>query len=60
MNSRKGYLGVAKRVFRYLKGTIQMGFFFGQVSAIEQLLQNLPSYNLIGYIDSKFGGDLKD
>ncbi len=56
---RKGHLQVAKRVVRYLKGTIEMGLIFGQETA-NCHLREAPPYGLIGYADSNFAGDLEN
>ncbi len=57
---RKGHLRAAKRVVRYLKGTMQMGLIFGRASANGQLPQDPPPYVLVGYADSNFAGDPED
>lgn len=51
---RKGRLKAAKRVVRYLKGTMQMGLMFGRTTI------NPPPYGLTGYADSNFAGDPAD
>ena len=51
---RKGHLKAAKRVVRYLKGTMQMGLMFGRTPT------NPPPYGLTGYADSNFAGDPAD
>lgn len=56
---RKGYLQVAKRVVRYLKGTMDMGLIFSQEIA-NCLPRKPPSYSLVDYADSNCAGDLED
>ena len=56
---RKGHLRAAKRVVRYLKGTIEMGLTFGQESGERPPRDPLP-YGLVGYADSNFAGDPED
>ncbi len=50
---------VAKRVVRYLKGTMNMGLIYGQEIA-NCLPREPPPYDLVGYADSNFTGDLED
>lgn len=59
VNPRSGHLQVAKRVVRYLKGTMNIGLIFGQ-ETINHLPKESLSYGLIRYIDSNFAGDLED
>lgn len=54
---RKGHLRVARRVVRYLKGTMEMGLTFGRGAANPR---RPPPYGLIGYGDSNFAGDPED
>ncbi len=56
---RKGHLQPAKRVVKYLKGTMDMGLIFGQEIA-NRLPREPPPYGLVGYVDSNFAGDPKD
>lgn len=58
-NPRKGYLRAAKRVVRYLKGTMHMGLVFGRESN-NRLPRNPPPYGLTGYADSNFAEDPED
>ena len=51
---RKGHLKAAKKVVRYMNGTMQMKLMFGQT------LTNPPPYSLTGYADSNFAGDPAD
>lgn len=54
---RKGHLRAAKRVVRYLKGTMQMGLIFGRESCLPK---DPPPYDLKGYANSNFAGDPED
>ena len=56
---RKGHLRAAKRVVRYLKGTMEMGMIFGRESTNRQP-RDPPPYGLEGYADSNFAGDPED
>ena len=58
-DSKKRHLRAAKRVVRYLKGTIKMGLIFGRESA-ERLPRDPLPYGLVGYADSNFAGDPED
>ena len=58
-NPRKGHFRAAKRVVRYLKGTIEMGLIFGRESA-ERSPRDPSPYGLVGYADSNFAGDPED
>lgn len=51
---RKGHLKAAKRVVRYLKGTIQMRLMYGRTP------NNPFLYGLTGYADNNFAGDPAD
>ena len=42
------HLKVAKRILRYLKGTIELGLFYS----------SSDDFNLVGYCDSDYAGDL--
>lgn len=53
---RKGHLRAAKRVVRYLKGTMDMGLTFGRGTNP----RDPPPYGLVGYADSNFAGDSED
>lgn len=56
---RKGHLRAAKRVVRYLKGTIHLELVYGQNPDGSYPTTPAP-YGLIGYGDSNFAGDLED
>lgn len=56
---RKGHLRAAKRVIRYLKGTIYLKLVYGQRS--NRSSPTIPApYNLIGYNGSNFAADSED
>ncbi len=58
-DSKKDHLRAAKRVVRYLEGTMQLGLLYGRTS--DGRSPTLPPpYGLIGYADSNFAGDPKD
>lgn len=59
-NPRKSHLWVLKRVVRYLKKTMQMGFIFDRANATRRLPQDLPLYGLVGYVNNNFTRDLED
>ena len=44
------HLKVAKRILRYLKGTIELGLFYS----------SSDDFNLVGYCDSDYAGDVDD
>ena len=52
---RRGHFRAAKRVVRYLKGTMNLGLVYGRTTA-----RDSPPYGLIGYADSNFAGDPED
>ncbi len=56
---RKRHLRAAKRVVRYLKGTMNMGLVFGRETA-NRLPKKPPLYGLLGYANSNFAGDSED
>ena len=56
---RKGHLRAAKRVVRYLKGTIHLELAYGQRPDGSSPIIPAP-YGLIGYGDSNFAGDRED
>lgn len=56
---RKGHLRAAKRVVRYLKGTIHLELVYGQRPDGSSPTVPAP-YGLIGYGDSNFAGDPED
>lgn len=56
---RKGHLRAAKRVVRYLKGTIQLELVYGQRPDRCSPIDPAP-YGLIRYGDSNFAGDSED
>ena len=56
---KKGHLRVAKRVVRYLKGTMQLGLVYGRTSDGKSPTLP-PPYGLIGYADNNFASDPKD
>ncbi len=58
-NLRESHLREAKRVIRYLKGTMQLGLVYGRTSDGRSIILP-PPYGLIGYADSNFTGDPKD
>ncbi len=51
---QRGHLRAAKRVIRYLKGTINLGLVYGRST------RHPPPYGLIGYADSNFARDPED
>ena len=51
VNPTFDYWTAAKRVLRYLKGTIDFGLIYGK---------GVKNLNVIGYIDSDFVGDVED
>lgn len=56
---RKGHLRAAKRIVRYLKGTIHLELVYGQRP--DGSSSTLPApYGLVGYGDSNFAGDPED
>lgn len=59
-NPKKVHLRTAKRVVKYLKGTVQMGLIFGEVNATGRLPQDLPLYGLVRYVDSNFTKNPED
>ena len=59
VDPRKRHLRAAKRVVRYLKGTMEMGLIFGRETA-NRHPREPPPYGLIGYADSNFAGDPED
>lgn len=56
---RKGHLRAAKRVVRYLRGTMEMGLVFGRKLG-NRLSRDPSPYGLIGFADSNFAGDPGD
>lgn len=58
-NYRKSHLQAAKRVVRYLKGTMQMGFVFGK-EVNSHFPRDPPLYGFIRYVDKDFAKDLVD
>lgn len=56
-NPKKGHLRAAKRVVKYLKGTMQMGLIYGQESSLPK---NLPPFGLKGFANSNFTSNLKN
>ncbi len=58
-NPKKSHLRVAKRVVRYLKGTMQLSLVYGRMSDGKSPTLP-PPYGLIGYADSNFAGDPED
>lgn len=56
---RKGHLRAAKRVVRYLCGTMEMGLVFGRELG-NRLPRDPPPYGLIGFADSNFARDPGD
>ena len=54
-NPRKRHLQAAKKFVRYLKGTMNLGLVYGQITARDSL-----PYGLIGYANSNFAGDPED
>ena len=56
---RISHLQVAKRVVRYLKGTIQISLVFRK-GLKDHSSRNRPLYGFIGYADSNFAGDPGD
>ena len=59
LDPRKSHLRAAKRVVRYLHGTMEMRLIFGWESN-NRLLRDPPLYGLIGFADSNFAGDPDD
>lgn len=58
-----GHMKAAKRIVRYLKGTIHLGLIYGSHPKDEgdTRAPNAPSpFGLIGYGDSSYAGDLED
>ena len=45
-----GYMAAAKRILRYVKGTLDYGLFF----------QNKRVYSLQGYVDAEWAGNIND
>lgn len=58
-NPRKGYLQIAKRVVRYLKGIIDLDLIFGQEIA-NRFPKKLPPHGLVSYANSNFARDPED
>lgn len=58
-NPRKGHLQATKRIVRYLKDIMKMGFVFRK-EVNNHLSRDSPPYALIGYVDSNFAKDLVD
>ena len=56
---RAGHMKAAKKVVRYLKGTMHLGLVYGSQPQSETLAALLP-FGLIGYRDSSYAGDLED
>ena len=52
---RRGHFRAAKRVVRYLKGTMNLGLIYGRTTT-----RDSPPYGLISYADSNFAGDPED
>lgn len=59
VNPRKGYLGAAKRVVQYLRGTMEMGLMYSR-KLNNQMSRDPLLIGLIGFADSSFAGDLED
>lgn len=62
---RVGHLKAAKRVVRYLKGTMHLGHIYGSpLQSTEQTKAPIPTgtkpYGLIGYAESNYAGDPED
>lgn len=62
---RVSYFKAAKRVVRYLKGTMHLGLTYGSpLQFTEQTKAPIPTntepYSLIGYADSNYAGDPED
>lgn len=60
---RVGHLKVAKRVVRYLKGTMHLGLMYGgTLQSDGQTLAPVapPPYGLVGYANSNYAGDPED
>lgn len=51
----KDHIQADKRLFWYLKGTINLSLIYGQITE-----KDSPRYNLIGYADNNFAGDPED
>ena len=56
---RQSHLRAAKRVVRYLKGTMQLGLVYSQQPDGSSASDPSP-YGLVGYGDSNFAGDPED
>ena len=56
---RKGHLRAAKRIVRYLKGTMYLELVYGQRPDGSSPTSPAP-YGLVGYGDSNFAGDQED
>lgn len=56
----KGHLQAAKKLIRYLQGTMQIGLIFGKTNNICQLSQNFSPFRPKGYANRNFTRDSKD